>query len=336
MDKKIRNFSAWAYWSLHLASVELDDPIPGEHEGRDRLDEWLIRVRERLTKLLGDQQSHVPLDAEFGEPIDCGEYTRSRVVYDTEPAMSVPAYLLVPKDRATQGPAVLAVHGHGPGKDLICGLTGAPFEHYAIHLARLGYVVLAPDLRCFGERQDPQWEPWTHKYDCDWNLVAATMAGVSPLSQNLWDLQRSIDALAEHPLVDSSRIGVAGLSYGGTMALFLAALDTRVRAAVVSGYVSSWKSAHTVPWNMCGSQVMFGQLGKIEHVDIAALIAPRALLVETGEADELFPLLAATQTMDSLRRVWGSANSDVLVHAAVVGGHRWHGAMVEEFLGRNL
>lgn len=100
------------------------------------------------------------------------------------------------------------------------------------------------------------------------------MAGVSPLARNLWDLGRSLDVLAAHPLVDPGRIAAAGLSYGATCTLFLAALDERVRAAVVSGYLSSWVAAHTVPRNMCGSQVLSGMLGRIEHLDLACLVSP--------------------------------------------------------------
>ena len=101
--------------------------------------------------------------------------------------MSVPAYLLVPDGRVAEGPAVLACHGHGPGKSQAVGLehTDAPNSDYALQLVRQGYVVLAPDLRCFGERQD--WNPEDH-YACDTNLVHAVMAGWNPLAQNVWDL----------------------------------------------------------------------------------------------------------------------------------------------------
>ena len=143
--------------------------------------------------------------------------------------MSVPAFLLVPNDRTEPGPAVLAQHGHGPGKSEVCGLDGdenaTAIEHhrgdYAHRLAELGYVVLAPDLRYFGERTD--WLP-PDKYGCDLNLVHAVAAGANPLAQNLWDLARGLDVLEQHPLVDPDRIGMVGLSYGGTSTLFLAAL----------------------------------------------------------------------------------------------------------------
>ena len=340
MTRAARNFSPWAYWSLHLANVADGDPAPvrDRDEPFEVVDAWRMRVRTRLDALLGPEPARVEPDVEYGEAVDCGDHVRHRVVYDTEVAMSVPAYVLVPHDRSIAGPGVLAVHGHGPGKDLVCGVVGAAPDHYAVDLVRLGYVVLAPDLRCFGERQDPQWDPDGHKYDCDWNLVAASMAGVTPLRQNLWDLQRSLDVLAAHPLVDPDRLATAGFSYGATMALFLAACDERVRAAVVSGYLSSWRAAHRVPWNMCGSQVMFGQLGRVEHVDVAALIAPRALLVETGTDDPLFPLTSARETVASAQRVWRACDADEgrLVHEVFEGDHRWGGAALAEFLARNL
>jgi hypothetical protein len=335
-----RNFSPWAYWSLHLASIVERDPAP-VREADARLaviDAWRARVRVRLDELLGPEPAKVEPRVEYGEATECGDHVRHRVVFDSEAAMSVPAYLLVPHRRAVAGSGILAVHGHGPGKDLVCGLVGDGAEHYALQLVRAGHVVLAPDLRCFGERQDPQWDPTGHKYDCDWNLVAATMAGVLPVRQNLWDLQRGLDVLAAHPLVDPSRLGAAGFSYGATMTLLLAACDERVRAAVASGYVSSWRAAHAVPWNMCGSQIMFGQLGAIEHVDLVSLIAPRPLLVETGSDDPLFPLAAARVTVEQAERVWRAygAAADALEHDVFDGDHRWNGAGVEAFLALHL
>ena len=77
--------------------------------------------------------------------------------------------------------------------------------------------------------------------------------------------------------------------------------DDRVAAAVVSGYFSSWAESHKVPWNMCGSQVLSGMLGRMEHADVGALIAPRPLLVVTGRDDPLFPVAAAEESVARLR-----------------------------------
>ena len=268
-----RNYSSWYQWMTRLAATTHEDPLP---EGEPaEFGAWMERRRARLAELLGPEPEAVPLNLETLESVACDGYRRDKVVFDTEDTMSVPAYLLVPDGRQDQAPgaAVLACHGHGPGKGQVVGLehTNMPNADYGLQLARRGYVVLVPDLRCFGERLD--WNPEDH-YACDTNLVHAAMAGWNPLAQNIWDLRRSLDVLAQHPLVDPERLGMVGISYGGTVTLFTAAVDTRVAASVVSGYFSSWAVSHKMPWNMCGSQIMFGMLGRLEHEDLGALVAP--------------------------------------------------------------
>ncbi len=330
----MRNYSPWAYWMLRLAATRRPDPVPlGDLA---QFDAWRTRCRDRLAALLGPFPEPVPAAFEVLDEQRAAGYRRQKVVFDSEGTMSVPAYLLLPDGRDAPGPAVLAVHGHGPGKSVVCGIeqSEAPNGDYAHQLAQRGYVVLAPDLRCFGERRD--WNPPDH-YACDTNLVHAVMAGANPLAQNLWDLACCLDVLAAHPLVDPGRLGAAGLSYGGTMTLLLAAYDSRVRAAVVSGYFSAWSEAHKVPWNMCGSQVLPGVLGQLEHVDIGALIAPRPLLVETGTQDMIFPLAAAEAAVRELRDVYRHlGGADALEHDVFEGDHQWHGARAFAFLQRWL
>jgi hypothetical protein len=92
-----------------------------------------------------------------------------------------------------------------------------------------------------------------------------------------------------------------------------------------------------MPWNMCGSQILFGMLGKLEHEDLGALVAPRPLLIETGTQDLLFPVAAATESVRRARLVYERAGvSDRLVHDVFEGGHQWHGAEALPFLDRWL
>jgi dienelactone hydrolase len=288
-----RNFSPWAYWRLRV-----DTATPPA-----------VLRRERLTELLGRLPEQVDLDVEVLDVEQHDGYRVERIVFDAEPAMSVPALLFVP-DGADDGPprsAVLAVHGHGTTKETIT---------YPPQLAAAGVVVLAPDLRGFGERGD--WTPDDH-YHCDADLVNAVLVGTTPFAQNLWDMARGIDVLQGLAYVDRDRIGVCGWSYGGMISLFLAAWDERVAAALVSCAVASIASSHRVPWNFCGSQVLPGMADELDHSSLIALIAPRPLIVENAKDDLIFPLDAARASIKA------SNASDTVQLFVIDGDHRFDG-----------
>ena len=297
---KHRNFSPWAYWRLRV-----DGATPPS-----------VISRDRLVGLLGRLPTLVAADLEVlgVEPRD--GYRVERVVFDAEAAMSVPALLFVP-DGAESGaplPAVLAVHGHGTTKETIS---------WPARLAEAGLVVLAPDLRGFGERSD--WTPDDH-YHCDADLVNGVLVGTTPFAQNLWDMARCIDVLQSLPYVDRDRIGACGWSYGGTITLFLSAWDERVSAALVSCAVASIASSHRVPWNFCGSQVLPGMADELDHASLVALIAPRTLIAENAVDDLIFPLDAAEATLDRARRAYEAAGAPDGIQLFVIDGdHRFDG-----------
>lgn len=288
-----RNFSPWAYWRLRVDTTTAPPLVS----------------REVLTDLLGPLPDMVEPNVEITAIEQRRGYSVSRVVFDAEAAMSVPALLLIPDgvDERAPAAAVLAVHGHGTTKETI---------DYAPRLAELGTVVLAPDLRGFGERSD--WTPEDH-YHCDVDLVNAVLVGTTPLALNLWDMARALDVLQSLAFVDRDRLGVCGWSYGGTIALFLAAWDQRVRAALVSCYLSSIAASHRVPWNLCGSQVLPGMAGALDHASLAALVSPRALIVESCEDDHSFPLEAARAAVEA------SGAAEIIQHFVVPGDHRFDG-----------
>ena len=303
---KHRNFSPWAYWRMRV-----DAATPPS-----------VVTRDRLGELMGTLPVHVDLDLEVLDVEQRDGYRVERIVFDSEAAMSVPALLFVPDgaDGGAPRPAVLAVHGHGTTKDTIgtpggiVGSEGAEGADYAHRLAAAGLVVLAPDLRGFGERAD--WTPEDH-YHCDVDLVNGILVGTTPFAQNLWDMARCIDVLQALPYVDGDRIGACGWSYGGTISLFLSAWDERVAAVLVCNALASIASSHRVPWNFCGSQVLPGMANELDHSSLVALIAPRPLIAENAEDDLIFPLDAARATLEK-----AGGNTQLFV---IDGDHRFDG-----------
>jgi dienelactone hydrolase len=290
-----------------------------------------VVTRERLVELLGRLPTLVDLDLEVLDVEQRDGYRVERIVFDTEAAMSVPALVLVPDgaDHDEPRPAVLAVHGHGTTKDTIStpggvlGDEGASGADYAHRLAAAGVVVLAPDLRGFGQRSD--WTPDDH-YHCDVDMVNAILVGTTPFAQNLWDMARCIDVLQSLPYVDSARVGACGWSYGGTITLFLSALDERVAAALVSCALASIASSHRFPWNLCGSQVLMGMADELDHVSLMALIAPRSFIAENAEDDLTFPLDAAQATLERAGAAYTAAGApDGMQLFVIDGDHRFDG-----------
>jgi dienelactone hydrolase len=159
------------------------------------------------------------------------------------------------------------------------------------------------------------------------------MLGLNTLTLNVFDLMRCIDYLTTRPEVDPERIGCAGLSYGGTLTLFASALDERIKVAVVSGYLTSLFEQALVRGDTCGQQTVPQLLRWGELSDVACLVAPRALLIESGTDDQGFGIAAARQAFAEVQRLYDVLSIPERVAQHVFeGGHRWDGAQTGSWL----
>ena len=247
---------------------------------------------------------------------------------------------------------MLAPHGHGSaGKAAVVGRADAAelvrtiAQHnyaYGVQLVRAGYIVLCPDARGFGERREPVMM-------ADGDLLGSSCQVLNhmalPLGQTVtgmwtWDLMRLIDYVATRADCDTTRIGCAGLSGGGAQTLWLAALDERVRCAVVSGYFYGFKDSLLRLSQNCSCSYVPGLWQLADMGDIGALIAPRPLLIETGRHDPLNGergVANVTEQIDSTRQAYALLGvEDRLAHTVFEGGHRWDGVDVLPWLARWL
>jgi hypothetical protein len=95
-----------------------------------------------------------------------------------------------------------------------------------------------------------------------------------------------------------------GISGGGTVTVFSTALEPRIRAAMVSGYLNTFRDS-VGSLSHCIDNYVPGILNWAEMHDIAGLIAPRPLFVESGERDNIFPIRASIASFTEVRKIYG-------------------------------
>jgi dipeptidyl aminopeptidase/acylaminoacyl peptidase len=304
---------------------------------------WRAAFRARLQERLGGfPGAPGPVTFTVAPPTAHRGYRRAYVEYQSAPGVTVPAWLLIPEGLTQPAPAVIAVHGHGYGMDELVGLNADGSERaepqgyhqdFALSLCRRGMVVLAPELRGFGRRREPQdqaVDPATSS--CRAAAWWGIMLGKPLLGSRVWDALQAIDLLQSLPEVAGERIGIMGGSGGGTVALFAAALEPRLRAAVISSYFCSFRDS-ILAMQHCACNYVPGLLQDAEIYDVAALFAPRPLLIEAGTADPIFPLHGVLHAYDRLREAYGAQGAaDRLEQDLFEGGHQISGARAYSFL----
>lgn len=317
---------------LQQSAVNLAPALSVDGLWGSDIPQWREDLRKKLWELLGGPGEAVDPEPETVMTVEEDGITRSLLRYQTEPGVTTSAWLLRPvsADDAPR-PGFLALHGHGRGKDDVLGIVvdGDPDElariarsnyDYATQLAHRGYVVLAPDARGFGERAAG---------GCHTSGLISLYTGRPIPGQRLWDDMCSLSLLAALPYVDGYRLGCGGLSEGGKRALFLAALDDRVRVAVVSGYFTSLRTEIEVwdrltGWDICNA--VPGMLAWADLPDIAALVAPRDLIIENGRQDSLYTLEGVVAGFRRARSVWERLGVPERIELDLFDGvHEWSG-----------
>lgn len=319
--------------------------------------EWKVQLRADLASLIGittmlpSNASPEVLDIEVMDG-----YTREKLLLPTEPGIWMPCYFLVPDDLlpGERRPVVIAPHGHASaGKFTTAGRSDIPalrtsiasyHYDYGVSLVQQGFIVCCPDARGFGERRELR-----EQGDDEFHFFGHSCHDLShmalPLGQTVtgmwtWDLMRLIDYLAQRPECDNNRIGCAGLSGGGLQTLWLAAMDDRVRCAVVSGYFYGFKESLLDMAANCSCNYVPHLWEKVDMGDLGALVAPRPLFIETGSRDPLngsSGLLNVTTQLAITREAYQLFGAeDLLVHEVFDGEHRWDGVRAIPWLKQQL
>jgi dienelactone hydrolase len=323
---------------------------PGQDFGR-----WQSELLSAARATLGEMPKRVPLNPEIQAEWREDGLIKQRVIFDVEEGLSAVAYVFRPERHAGKLPAILACHGHGPfGKEAVMGnRSSSPMVNeivnhhydYGLQMARAGFAVIAIDWRGFGERDDRRKpnhsdvdSQHAHKRDlCNVHYLRATVLGGTVLGMDVHDGICALDYLCQQDFVDPQRIGAMGLSFGGTMTIWMAICDARIKAANVICYSDRFADFGMRDVNFCGSQITPGLYELCDVPDLQGLIAPRPLLVEIGAYDECFKVDSAMSCFREVEKIYeAAAVRDRLELDLFEGGHRWGGNLSLQFFRRWL
>lgn len=284
---------------------------------------WQMRSREILRNLLGlEKMDDCALEPVIDEVVFQDAILRYHILLRTEPDITLSAYLLVPASANEGTPVFLCPPGHnGAGKYTVAGVRGARAIEESIEkynydfgwqLARLGYVAFCPDVRGFGERremlEDTRELPLAMKGDCYWLAHMGEPIGIPVLGMLSWDLMRCVDFLQEYTITkdgklrhltdgahtdsearrwNPERIIAFGFSGGAMQSLYLSALDERIHASFLSGYMYGFRDSLLQMNRNCSCNYVPHLMEHFDMGDIASLIAPRRLMIQSCREDRL-------------------------------------------------
>ena len=309
------------------------------------LKDWQPRARAKVFEFMLYAPPRVAPQPQLIKRTDKGDYIEEYLSFQTAPDVRVPAYVLTPKRAKLPAPGIVVLHSHDGrylwGKEKVVesetehpALTEFKKSRYggkgiAAELARQGYVTIAIDMFYWGERRmilddDPasyrdrplsmteqEINAFNGRASQNESLVARSLhtAGISWPGVVLWDDIRTLDYLASRPEVNRNRIGCVGLSVGGYRSFLLAALDERIKAAVAVGWMTSFAAQikQHVTSTIGFSFHLPGLYRYLDLPDLAALIAPRSVLVINGSQDRLFAIDGVNAAFDKIGRIYAKA-----------------------------
>jgi len=229
---------------------------------------------------------------------DKGKYLQKEIEINSTKTRKIKVILTIPKGGKGPYPAVVSIHGHGGKINSVYDKTSI-YKGFAAELAERDFVTIATVVS-------------QHEiYEKDRLLMG----------ERLWDLMRCVDFLETLTYVDKKRIGCAGLSLGGEMAMWLGAMDTRIKATVSSGFLTrmdQMEQNHCMCWKFPGLREL------VDYADIYSLIAPRSLLCQNGlkEPANDFTVPLAREALKEIELIYKDYKRPEKVHlVAHQGAH---------------
>jgi dienelactone hydrolase len=324
----------------HFGAIYAEAEMKYSFKGTSHTDfiKWQKGFRSELKKLLGldileRELSNYQSKGEKISSEDIGFATREHWLIWTEPTVPLPFILLRPKNIGQSNGLIITPHGHSRNTELYAGIytneaereSGEKGErNVAVQAVKEGYFAIAPTTRGFGQTRTPEDQKSDATSSCRTLLMHDLLVGRTPIGDRVWDLSKIIDwALANLP-VDHEKIAVTGNSGGGTVTLFAAACDTRIKMALPSSYFCTFTGS-IGSLHHCDCNYVPGILQLGEMADVAGLIAPRPFCAIQGKLDKIFPIEESQKAFDQLKKIYSAAGAPDKCELYIGSeGHRYY------------
>lgn len=262
-------------------------------------------VRNTLWDIIGPFPEKTPLNAKVIRKFKKDGYSVENIIYESLPGYYVTASLFIPERIKRPAPAILFCSGHSAEayrRDL--------YQLPLLNLVKKGFIVLAFDPAGQGERlqyldhEKRESVIGSSTKEHSYPAVQVFLTSRSIARYFIWDGIRGIDYLISRKEVDSGRIGVHGLSGGGTQTAYISALDDRVKASAPSGYITSYKRLLESIGVQDGEQNLYHEtLMGIDHADLVEARAPKPTLLMATTRD-FFSIQGTRETYDELKKAY--------------------------------
>jgi dienelactone hydrolase len=272
------------------------------------------RLREQFLEMMGlwPLPARTDLKPVVTGRVDGDGYRVEKLHYQSVPGLYVTANLYLPKGEVKKAPTVLYVCGHANHvENGVSFGSKVPYQYHPAWFATHGYVCLILDTHQLHEI--PGLHHGTYREGMWWWHTR----GYTPAGIELWNAIRTLDYLETRPEVDATRFGLTGRSGGGATSWWTAAADERIKAVVpvagiadLTAQISDGAQSGTP--DRLKNGVIAGHCDcmfpvnthRWDFAQIAALIAPRPLLLGNSDADDIFPVAGYRRLADKVRKVY--------------------------------
>ena len=270
-----------AFWNPDLSG----DRVAYEKSlqaNRERLARMIGAIDPRATNVVMELVATTNVPAKVAET---DRFTVHAVRWPAIDGLYGEGLLLQPKSRVVA--RIVALPDADQTPEIIAGLAvGLPAAlQYARRLAENGCEVLVPTLvdRTDTFSGNPALKAFTNHPHREWIFRQSFVLGRHVIGYEVQKVLAAVDWLAREKGDAEVKIGVVGWGEGGLLALYSAALDSRITATLVSGYFGPRERL----WQEPIYRNIFGVLNEFGDAGIVRLIAPRALHVEHARTPDV-------------------------------------------------